>query len=304
MTGEADTHPEQRRIEAYFDEQAGYWDSVYRESDLQGVIYQQREAFVLSLVDSAALAGRAPALEIGCGAGRLTVELARRGLDVRAIDSSEAMVRSAAERVEQAGLRDHAQVSMADAHELPFAAGTFRLVVAVGVMPWLHSPEAAIGEMARVLAPGGHLILTADNRWRLASLIDPRALLALSPLKSVYLTLRRRPAPSGSALHSPRQVDRMLEGHGLVPARRGSVGFGPMSFLGRPVLEGPRGLRLNLRLQRLADRGIPGLRLTGWHYVVAAVRQPERRRGAAGAPPPAPAAPAQSATGARRDAAT
>jgi hypothetical protein len=62
----------------------------------------------------------------------------------------------------------------------------------------------------------------------------------------------------------------MLLKSSLQPVARRTIGFGPLSFLGRPVLSEPRSIRVNGRLQALADRGVPGLKLTGWHYLVRA----------------------------------
>src|SRR3979490_2641557 len=69
----------QEEVNAHFDSSASYWDGVYRGDDLQGIIYQQRQAAVLDYVDAARLAHDASVLEIGCGAGHLTMELAERG---------------------------------------------------------------------------------------------------------------------------------------------------------------------------------------------------------------------------------
>jgi SAM-dependent methyltransferase len=260
----------QEHVNAHFDSTASYWDGVYRGGSLQGLIYRLRQAVVLDNVDAAQLSLRAPVLEIGCGAGHLTVELASRGLQIDAVDASQAMVDATAGRAAQAGVGEKVTVGPADVHALPFDAGRFDLVVAVGVIPWLHSPGDAVQEMARVLRPGGEIILTADNRARITSFTDPRAILALSPLKRAWVALRRRSGLASSRLDFPSRIDRLLTEGGLRPVGRRTVGFGPLAFLGRPVFSDAMGVRINDRLQALADRGMPGLRLMGWHYVVRA----------------------------------
>ena len=263
----------QQHVTAHFDSDAPYWDGVYRGEDLQGRIYQQRQAVVLDNVLAADLPDGASVLEIGCGAGHLTEALAERGLHVDAVDVSQAMVDATAERIGQAGLAGQVTVAIADAHALPFESSRFELVVAVGVIPWLHSPGDSLREMARVLRPGGQLILTADNRARLSSFIDPRAMLALiTPLRRAWRALpRRTPRPlATNRLDFPRRIDELLVGANLRPLGRRTVGFGPFSFLGRPLFGERRGVLIDDRLQALADRGVPGLRWTGWHYVVRA----------------------------------
>jgi ubiquinone/menaquinone biosynthesis C-methylase UbiE len=260
----------QANVNTYFDATVAYWDGVYSDGALQGVIYQQRQAAVLDFVDAAALSPGASVLEIGCGAGYLTAELARRGLLVEAVDASPAMVESTATLLRERGLDRDVTVEVADVHALPFSDASFDLVVAVGVIPWLHSPGDAVVEMARVLRAHGQLIVTADNRLRLSTFTDPRAMLAQTPLKHLYRRLRRRPEAAMSRLDSPRAVARLLAQAQLRGQDERTVGFGPLSMFGRPLMEGPRGVRLNNRLQTMADRGVRGVRSFGWHYIVRA----------------------------------
>jgi ubiquinone/menaquinone biosynthesis C-methylase UbiE len=261
-------------VNRHFDSTAAYWDGVYRGEDLQGRIYQARQRAVLGYVQAAGLDADAEVLEIGCGAGHLTTGLAELAPRVQAVDASEGMVYSAAGRVREAGLQERVQLRVADVHALPFESERFSLVVAVGVIPWLHSPGGGVAEMARVLRPGGELIVTADNRARLISFTDPRAILALTPLKRVYDKRQKDRGVATSRLDFPRRIDEMLSGAGLRPVARRTIGFGPLSFLGRPIFSDRRGVRINSRLQALADRGVPGVRWTGWHYVVRAIKEP------------------------------
>src|SRR5438094_543469 len=173
----------QENVNTHFDSTASYWDEVYTGQDLQGIIYQQRQAAVLDFVAAANLPPGARVLEIGCGAGHVTVRLAERNLQVNAIDASAGMVEVTARQVREAGYGERVAVTQADVHALAFESGHFDLVVAVGVIPWLHSPGEAVVEMARVLRAGGQLVLTADNGARLSSFTDPRGMLALTPLR-------------------------------------------------------------------------------------------------------------------------
>jgi ubiquinone/menaquinone biosynthesis C-methylase UbiE len=260
----------QKNVNAHFDSTVSYWDEVYREEGLQGRIYRNRQDAVLTYIDTTAPRPGSRVMEIGCGAGHLTMQLAGRGLRVEAIDASPAMVELTAERARREGFAESVHVGVADVHALPFADGEFDLIVAVGVLPWLHTPAAAVREMARVLGAGAHLVLTADNGARLTSFIDPREILARTPLRRVYRMLRRRPGVARSRQDFPRRIDRLLRQGGLQPVRRRTVGFGPLSFLRRPIFDDARGVRIDQRLQRLADRGVPAVRWTGWHYVVLA----------------------------------
>jgi ubiquinone/menaquinone biosynthesis C-methylase UbiE len=88
-------------------------------------------------------------LELGCGEGTLLGALAaahKYGID----PSVHALIR--------ARKRSGAECAVARAEELPFTAGSFDLVVAVGVMEHFEKPDEATAEVRRVLAPAGRYV--------------------------------------------------------------------------------------------------------------------------------------------------
>jgi SAM-dependent methyltransferase len=98
-----------------------------------------------------AFAGVAPGqhvLDVGCGPGALTAELARRGT-VTAVDPSESFVAAARAR------HPDVDVRRAAAEELPFEDGTFDAALAQLVVHFMADPVAGLREMARVTRPGG-----------------------------------------------------------------------------------------------------------------------------------------------------
>jgi ubiquinone/menaquinone biosynthesis C-methylase UbiE len=269
---------EQEVVDRYFDSAARYWRDVYERQDLHGRIYRQRMATALRWVQEAGLPAGATALDVGSGAGLLSAELARRGLQVTGTDSSPEMVELTRRRAGEVAVGDRLRVLPADAHRLPFGTGEFDLVMALGLLPWLHDAPGAVAELARVVKPGGWLIVTADNRVRLNCLVEPREHPLLLPLKLARRAVRRVPGRrshgAASHRHLPAQVDRLIRTAGLFPLRRTTVGFGPFTFLGRSLLSDRAGVRLDVWLGRLAERRTPALRRLGWHYVVAA-RKPQ-----------------------------
>jgi ubiquinone/menaquinone biosynthesis C-methylase UbiE len=164
----------QKRVDSYFDSRSSYWEEIYNAQSVQGVIHQQRMAVVLKWIDGLALPRGSRILEVGCGAGLTMIELAHRGYVVDGIDSSEAMIDLALRNAIEADVGDRVKVFRGDANSLPFADDMFTLVLAMGVIPWLESPSTAVREMARVVKPGGYVILASDNRTRLNHLVDPR----------------------------------------------------------------------------------------------------------------------------------
>jgi SAM-dependent methyltransferase len=262
----------QDRTDAYFGEHSAYWNEIYSQGGIQGLVYRERMQAALAWIAALGLHPGAKVLEVGCGAGLATLELARRGYTVDSTDSSADMVALASQRIAEAGL--DVAVSVSDVHDLPYAGGSFELVLALGVVPWLHSPRRALGEMSRVLAPGGHAIISADNRLRLNGLVEPAENPIFVPPKyarRAVSALRGRPRPGAIVrLYTPGRVDRWLVAAGLEPERRTTVGFGPFTVFWRPVLHDRTSVRLHRGLDHLAERRVPRLRRHGFHYLVSA----------------------------------
>jgi 2-polyprenyl-3-methyl-5-hydroxy-6-metoxy-1,4-benzoquinol methylase len=97
-------------------------------------------------------------LDAGCGEGYLSRMLAARGARVTAVDASAAMLAIARERTPADADITYLQASCEDLRGLSEAA--FDLVVSNMVLQDLADHEAALGEFARVLRPGGRLIFS------------------------------------------------------------------------------------------------------------------------------------------------
>ena len=99
--------------------------------------------------------GTLDALDVGCGTGFLSLELAGRGHRVSGIDFAPQMLAEARRKAAAQGLA--VRFEEGDAEQLPFAAASFDLVMTRHVLWTLPHPEAAIDEWIRVLRPGGRL---------------------------------------------------------------------------------------------------------------------------------------------------
>ncbi len=267
----------QKVVDTHFQSHVAQWTDIYEQAGVEGAIYRKRLEIVLEWIDELAMPAGEEVLEIGCGGGRCTVALAQRGYLLQAIDSVEGMLDSTQQLAVQEGVRSSVSTSLGDAHNLAFRDGSFGLVLSIGVIPYLHSPQKALREMARVLRPGGFLLMTAGNRWRLNHLLDPWLSPPLQPAKKVVGVIRRcfrkprpeRPCPP-LRLDSPGELARWLCSVGLVKLKATTVGFPPVTFQGQPIFGERTSFKLNNWLQGLADRNVPAIRSSGMDYIVLA----------------------------------
>ena len=113
------------------------------------------EQALLDLLPPAAI-GRM--LDIGTGTGGLLETLAPRVSMALGIDASRAMLALARARLARPGLA-HCSVRQADMYRLPLGDGGFDLVVLQMVLHYAEDPEGVLAEAARVLRPGGRLVI-------------------------------------------------------------------------------------------------------------------------------------------------
>lgn len=107
--------------------------------------------------------------DIGCGEGDLTLLLARFTKRVVAVDLSSQMLRVVQERSAEAGVARRVTVERGDLEKLPLDSGSMDTVFVSQVLHHAARPEKALAEAARILKPGGRLILLDlaqhDQEW-------------------------------------------------------------------------------------------------------------------------------------------
>src|SRR5213593_4677584 len=91
-------------------------------------------------------------LDVGCGTGALQ---AAPGVRLAGLDPSPEML-----AVARGKLAPAVELRVGWAEEIPYGDATFDVVVSCSVFHYLRRPMAALAEMARVLAPGGRLVIT------------------------------------------------------------------------------------------------------------------------------------------------
>lgn len=199
----------------YHDALADGWDERYR----RGGFARRARFFVRDILPILPSGGLW--LDAGCGSGTFSRLLANDGRLVTGADASRKMLEEAAARAR----KDEERISFCSIEtleNLPFPAANFDGVLCLSVLEYVAHPAEALSEMARVLKPGGTLVLSVPHR-----------LSVLRAAQKIYRSLRR-PKKSGDLDYlavsrfsvSPDELKAELARNGMTI--RTQLGFDPI----------------------------------------------------------------------------
>jgi ArsR family transcriptional regulator len=136
------------RIRTFFDSVGPEWDAL-------------RKVFNDDALRARAIAHLAPpswtVCDVGTGTGILAKDLARLGLRVIAVDHSPRMLEAARSSLEAEGYA--VELRLGEAHALPLADGEVNAALAHMVLHYVPQPAEALREMARIVKPGGVVVV-------------------------------------------------------------------------------------------------------------------------------------------------
>ncbi|HKD08163.1 MAG TPA: methyltransferase domain-containing protein [Bryobacteraceae bacterium] len=138
---------------------ADRWDSA---------LYEDRHSFVWKsssdLIDQLDPKPGERVLDLGCGTGHLTAQIAERGTEIIGIDSSASMIAQARQNYPKL------RFQLADARDFTFD-DPFDAVFSNAVLHWVHEAGSVIGSIAKALKPGGRFVLEFGGRGNTARLV-------------------------------------------------------------------------------------------------------------------------------------
>lgn len=188
-----------------------WWDDRGFLNILQSALNPARVAFLERALSAHfdALRGLT-VLDVGCGGGLLSEELARRGCAVTGVDPSEGSLATARAHAERSDLDIEFVAGVAEA--LTVEDSAFDAVICCDVLEHVDSPPQAVREAARVLRPSGLYLYDTINRTLRSKL------LMIKLFQEWKATAFMEPNLHDHAMFiRPKEMDQYLRGAGLMP---------------------------------------------------------------------------------------
>jgi ubiquinone/menaquinone biosynthesis C-methylase UbiE len=209
----------------YFREKASIYNERYHVRAAGDLLWVRHEA-VLQFIRDWNLPAGARVLDLGCGPGVMTRDLARLGYSGVGLDASPAMIENCTKSAEAEGILHSWSYQLGDVESLPFPDKSFDGAICMGVIDYLSSDDKFLSEVARVLKPGGRFVLCFTNRFGYTvSLSTPLYLLKKIP-GAKFIASRLRSFFVGGTngamefnflprKHRPRVARESMERHGF-----------------------------------------------------------------------------------------
>lgn len=186
---------------------AGYLAARYGEGTVVQLSYLVRRNLATQMLDAV----RGDILDVGCGPGPFIGDMQRESRRLFMADLAQNMLREAREA---AGAVREVQWITSDVTRLPFRGESFDGVLCIGVIGYVPEPAVAMGEIRRVLRPGGTGVIQVSNLTGLKHQVYEEWLPWLKGLLGRCSGTGR--GFGGKLFAAPKgRFDRLLKGAGL-----------------------------------------------------------------------------------------
>ena len=174
-------------VKQHFEATAQRWDDIYsRVEKVNDLVQGQRKDYAIAFLKDVAAPG-SKVLDVGCGAGIVSIEAARMGFLVTGIDIAEQMINHCRSNLEKSDVeKSKCRFVCGDVFDIKFDDGAFTAILALGFLEYQKNESRMLHELNRILEPDGILIISGPQKYTIANCFRLGYV-----VKSVYLTVKK-----------------------------------------------------------------------------------------------------------------
>ncbi len=274
MTGENSQRKQRLAVRRRFHRGSAQWGRAYTDpvadvGQLDLALRAQIVRRMLSrIAESRSVTRRLKLVDVGCGTGHVLAGLSTEQYDVLAMDFAEGMVRRASTA------HPEVRFMVGDAANIPLVGESVDVVTLIGVLEYIPAANKVLAGIARLLRPGGWLVVSFPNARSLFRHAHRLERTVTTPIRSAVRKWRCTDVQGNALTESyrhyrwtERRAELLLQAQGLMPEWACYCTYG----LKTPGLER---LKLNMAFCRWASErySMPGVisRSLAWTIVMAA----------------------------------
>lgn len=256
------------QVAEYFSGKNDFWETVYKENPRKDrfIHYhmRKRKEKVFEYLNVFADGDSIKVLDVGCGTGVFLLEMISRGYHAVGVDLSLRMVSDTKRKISAVESKSSSALC-SDVQRLPFKDSYFDAVTCVGVLEYLKADVQTLLELKRVVRPGGAIIFTLPNKFKMKNIFDPYYyLVRIWKYIFIKLGIKKKKTSKNLFQYSTNEwftnkrykfsdLRNLTNKSGLKLEKFTGLGYGPLTVWQKELLP----LKFNLKLnQRLEEKSV------------------------------------------------
>ncbi len=267
MDNKSEIH--KKTVAKYFSSKTEYWKVIYDESHdrdtFMNYLMRRRKQIILEKISNNFMDKHINILDVGCGTGVYTWDLAKRKYNVISMDISIEMLFSAKEKVAELANKN-LHFFIADAEKIPLKNQCVDLVICAGLLEYLPDDASTLRYISKIAGKNGLIIFTLPNLLKLNNIMDPyyyftriwKYLKIRYKNNSGISNLKKQDFSTNKVFTNRRylkmQIRNLVNNSGLKVEEIIGIGYGPFTFWRKQFIPLRYSRKISEFIERLASK--------------------------------------------------
>ncbi len=162
------TQKQIENVETFFENEHLRWKSLYKEKYIPTDLAKIKRKIISSNFISKYLQKNSKILDVGCGAGMVSLELVNQGYKIEGIDVSKKMINLCEEQFKSLKInRDKFKFKEGNIFELDLKENSYDGIIALGFLEYQKIESTSLDYLYKILKPNGFIVISGPNNLRL-----------------------------------------------------------------------------------------------------------------------------------------
>jgi ubiquinone/menaquinone biosynthesis C-methylase UbiE len=276
-------------IQSFFNDTVDRWHHLYTGDSFIDLHMKDRKTIVINLAEKYSQGEQKTILDIGCGTGILSKELAQKGHFLVSMDIAEDMIIKLKESLKNKN-GELIEPMIGDAEHLSLADNSLDSILCIGVFQYQLRNDILLKELNRVLKKGGMCFFTIPNLLRINYLLDPFFYFQLSKKLIKKILKPKMKVDTNSAVNRGItgrikknypydkkyfvwELNDIIAESGFEIEKTVAFGYGPFTLFNKPFLPDYISYKISNKLESISGKFLTKMWKTVANRWVFAIRK-------------------------------